>query len=161
MNPLPVFNGPIEVGLRALILLVETFPEALDLQQLVTLDYFIIHSGDVDGGPESIHPPSPLRSGEVAIRRGLIEDGLKLYRMRGLISQEMLSVGIAYVAEDSAAAFLDAFKSPYVEQLRQRAEWVVATFGVLNAEELGRVLKDSFLKWRTEFVVLASDGDGV
>lgn len=137
------------------------YPHALDLQQLVTLDYFVIHSGDIEGGPQSLHPASPLRSGEVAIRRGLIEDGLKFYRIHGLISPKISNNGFAYVAEDCAAAFLDALKSPYVEQLRQRAEWVVAKFGLLKAEELSRVLEHSFSKWHAEFVVLASGGDAV
>ncbi len=161
MSSVRVFNGPVEVGLRALVLLVEAFPCSFDLQKLVILDHLILHSGDVDGGPHSLHPPSPLRSGEVAIRRALIEDGLALYRARALISQQPTSEGFAYVAADSGAAFLDALRAPYVERLRQRAEWAVARFGMLSADKLSRVLEQSLSRWQAEFTVLSSEGDEV
>lgn len=155
-----LFNGPVEVGLRGLVLLVEAFPDELDLQRLVTMDYFLVHSGDVTGGPQSVHPPSPLRAGEVAVRRGLLEDGLRLYRARSLVIQRLSQVGgIHYVADDSAATFLDALSSTYVAQLRKRAEWIFDCLGLLDEHGLTSVLNDSMGRWRAEFAVLATEGD--
>lgn len=159
MSSVHLFNGPVEVGLRALVLLVEAFPQPLDLQQFVTLDYLLVHSGDVDGGPESLHPPSPLRSGEVAVRRTLLEEGLTLYKLRGLVGQTPTETGFAYSAESSAGAFLDALRSRYVEQLRSRAEWVVKNFSILEQGELRQTLETSLSRWRTEFVAVLSEGD--
>jgi hypothetical protein len=154
-----LLNGPIEVGLRTLVLLVEAFPEALDLQKLVTFDYFLIHSGDIDGGPPSLHPPSPLRAGEVAIRRGLIEHGLELYRSRGLISQRPSPDGFQYLADDFAASFLDALTSSYAANLRVRAEWIIDRFDELSTSALSRLLDDSMGRWRSEFAVLELEGN--
>ena len=56
------FNSPIETGVRALILLAESYPDQLDLQRILEFDYIMVHTGDVDG-PPSIHPALPLRSG--------------------------------------------------------------------------------------------------
>lgn len=159
MTSASLFNGPVEVGLRTLVLLVEVFPKALDLQKLVTFDYFLVHSGDVDGGPASLHPPSPLRSGEVAVRRGLIEQGLQLYRSRGLILQQPSPDGFAYLADDSAASFLDALTSTYVTSLRACAEWIVESFYQLDVRDLSRILDDSMGRWRSEFAVLELEGD--
>ena len=39
VKALPPFNGPIEIGLRALTLLSEAFPFAYSLQRLVVSDY--------------------------------------------------------------------------------------------------------------------------
>ena len=72
-----VFNNPVESALRTLVLLVEAYPATLDLQKLVYLDYLLVHSADA-GGPESLHPPTPQRQGEVAVRRDLIEQGAVL-----------------------------------------------------------------------------------
>jgi hypothetical protein len=157
MTAIRLFNGPVEVGLRTLVLLVEAFPDQLDLQRLITMDYLLIHSGDIAGGPQSLHPPSPLRAGEVAIRRGLIQEGLHLYRSRGLIGQHLSKTGICYAADDSASAFLDALSSTYVTRLRERAEWVFHNVGLLDEHELTRVLNDSLGHWRTEFAILATD----
>lgn len=152
-----VFNGPVEVGLRTLVLLVEASPLLVDLQRLVSLDYLLIHSGDVSGGPPSLHPPSPLRAGEVAVRRGLIEDGLHLYRAHGLIKQVHSDHGFAYVAVESGGAFLDAFTSSYVAHLRDRAAWIFERVGRLDANELQQVLDQSLGRWRTEFSVLSGE----
>lgn len=159
MTSARLFNGPVEVGLRGLVLLVEAHPDELDLQRLVTMDYFLVHSGDVAGGPQSLHPPSPLRAGEVAVRRGLLEEGLRLYRARGLVIQCLSQEGIRYAAHDSAAAFLDALSSTYVAQLRKRAEWIFDSLGLLDEHDLTSVLNDSLGHWRAEFAVLATEGD--
>lgn len=159
MTSARLFNGPVEVGLRSLVLLIEAFPKDLDLQRLVTLDYFSVHSADVTDGPPSLHPPSPLRAGEVAVRRELIEEGLRLYRARGLVSQRLSREGIHYVADDSAAAFVDALTSTYVARLRERAKWIFQSLGFLDEDTLATVLNDSLGRWRTEFAVLATEGD--
>ena len=156
-----VFNGPIEVGLRSLVVLFEAHPEGLDLQRLVTLDYLIIHSGDVSGGPASLHPPSPLRAGEVAIRRSLIESGLHVYAARGLVTRGLVPDGIRYYVDESAAMFLDAMVSDYVRDLRARAQWAFARFGRLSDHELELILGESMGRWRTEFAVLEGEEDGI
>ena len=56
-------NSPLEVGIRVLMLLAEAFPAGLDLNDLVLLDHGLLHSADL-GGPESLHPPLPIRAGE-------------------------------------------------------------------------------------------------
>ena len=80
------FNSPIETGVRALILLAESYPNQLDLQRILEFDYIMVHTGDVDG-PPSIPPALPLRSGELLVRRQLIERGLMLMISRGLIDR--------------------------------------------------------------------------
>src|ERR1035438_1081158 len=80
------FNSPIETGVRALILLAESYPDQLDLQRLLEFDYILVHTKDVDG-PPSIHPALPLRSGELLVRRQLIERGLMLMMSGGLVGR--------------------------------------------------------------------------
>jgi hypothetical protein len=154
-----LLNGPIEIGLRSLVLLVEAFPADLDLQRLVTLDYFLVHSADIPGGPESLHPPSPLRSGEVAVRRGMLEQGLVLYRSRGLVSQRLSEAGIRYRADDTAPTLLDALSAGYVAALRLRADWIFQSVGLLDERELATALNTSLDKWRSEFAVLATEDE--
>lgn len=148
-----LFNGPVETGLRGLMLLTESFPIPLDIQRLVILDYLLVHSGDLDGGPTSIHPPSPLRAGEVSIRRGLLENGLHLFATKGLIRQVIDGSGICFVAEDLAVTFLDALKSNQVEQLRDRANWAIEIAGQLSDKDAMRLLEKTIGRWKTEFVL--------
>jgi hypothetical protein len=62
-------NGAVEVGLRTLTVLASIHPSLADMNELVAYDYLLIHSGDTPDGPPSLHPPSPLRAGEVAVTR--------------------------------------------------------------------------------------------
>src|SRR5580693_2309300 len=115
------FNSPIETGIRALILLAESYPTQLDLQRLLEFDYIMVHTGDVDG-PPSIHPALPLRSGELLVRRQLIERGLMLMMSRGLIRRHAATTGFTYRAEDDAGPFLDALSAEYLQDLKDRAQ---------------------------------------
>jgi ABC-3C biological conflict system middle component len=148
-----LFNGPVETGLRSLMLLAESYPKPLDVQRLVILDYLLVHSGDIDGGPPSIHPPSPLRAGEVSIRRGLLESGLHLFATKGLIRQVIDATGMSYVADDLAITFLDALTSDQCKNLRFRAQWATELAGDLTDQEAMRLLEKTIGRWKSEFVL--------
>ena len=72
------FNGPVEIGLRTLVILCEAYPEPMSLQRLILFDYLIVHSDDLPDGPAGLHPQTPHRSGELLIRRNLLQDGIAL-----------------------------------------------------------------------------------
>jgi hypothetical protein len=147
-----VFNNPIESAIRSLVLLVEAYPRTLDLQQLVYLDYLLVHSDDA-GGPASLHPATPQRYGEIAVRRNLIEQGLNLLLVRGLVARNPTKEGFAYAALDGAGGIIASLATPYSQQLRERGRWVTTTFADRNAEWLNGFLKEQFGRWSTEFAL--------
>jgi hypothetical protein len=144
------FNTPLETGIRSLAILTAIFPRSLDLQYLVFFDYLTVHSGDV-GGPESLHAPLPMRSGELTVRRELIERGLFLMMSRGLINRLSESNGFHYVVTDTAGAFLSMLSSRYISKLKERAEWVTETFGESTPEELKTLERQFFREWSVQF----------
>ncbi|RWL90979.1 MAG: threonine transporter [Mesorhizobium sp.] len=144
------FNSPLETGVRTLAVLVACYPAAHDLGRLVQYDYLTVHSADADG-PPSLHPPLPLRSGELLVRRGLVESGLRLMLSRSLIRRRVRADGIVYQAEDLGSAFLDSLASRYIANLRDRAAWVASAFDHLTANELELVINRLFEAWTTEF----------
>ena len=144
------FNSALETGVRTLAILAACYPKAHDLGRLVHYDYLTVHSADADG-PPSLHPPLPLRSGELLVRRGLIESGLRLMMSRSLIRRELHVHGLLYGAEEAAGAFLDNMQSPYITVLRNRSEWVARTFDELSADELDAIVKRLFEAWTIEF----------
>jgi hypothetical protein len=141
------FNTPLETGIRSLTILTAIFPQSLDLQYLVYFDYLIVHSGDVEG-PESLHAPLPLRSGELTVRRELIKRGLFLMMGRGLVQQLSTSKGFEYTVTDSASAFLSMLSSQYISKLKVRADWVVENFGDSTPEELLVMECQFFQEWQ-------------
>ena len=145
-----IFNSALEAGVRSLVILTANFPATLDLQRLVDSDYLVVHSGDVNG-PESIHPPVPLRQGELLIRRKIIESGLTLMLSRGLINRIVSSKGITYQASDYAKPFVDLLTTPYIRLLVERAHWAVETFGNMDSKEFQNLISSFFDKWTTQF----------
>jgi hypothetical protein len=144
------FNSALETGVRTLAVLISCYPRAHDLGRLVQYDYLTVHSADADG-PPSLHPPLPLRSGELLVRRGLVESGLSLMMSRSLVRREIHVQGFLYCAEDSAASFLGNMRSPYMVALRKRADWVATTFDQLSANELDAIVKRLVVAWTAAF----------
>jgi hypothetical protein len=151
------FNSPLEIGIRSLTILTAVYPRSLDLQFLVFFDYLTVHSGDVQG-PDSLHAPLPLRSGELTIKRGLIERGLFLMISRGLVEHIALSNGFEYRASDNASAFLSMLSSHYILKLKERAGWVAETFGNSSLEDLKALEQSFFRDWSTQFQPFESVG---
>lgn len=144
------FNGPIEIGLRALVILTEAFPAAYSLQRLVISDYLVVHSDDADG-PRGLHPQTPRRSGELLVRRESLQHGLLLYQSKGLIERLYEPDGIMFAATEASAAFIDVLKSQYVSDLRSRAEWFNSRFQGMADKELNDFVKKRLGDWGAEF----------
>lgn len=150
LNAYLPFNTPLESALRSLVVLTDSFPTLYDLQRLVFFDYLIVHSADADG-PESLHPGTPHRSGEVLVRRVIVEDGLTFLLDRGLIERRFDSQGILFGATDYAAPFLDCLRAPYTQRLKERGSWVVRTFGGYSDESLKEFFNSNLDRWGSEF----------
>jgi hypothetical protein len=144
------FNSPLETGVRAVALLAAAYPRAFDLQRLVAFDHLLVHTGDI-GGPSSLHPPTPLRSAELLVRRRLIERALLLMMTRELVSRHVGPDGIQYVAGENAVPFLGAVQSDYVRALQERARWLVHHLGTMADGELRALLRRFFDQWVEEF----------
>lgn len=144
------FNTPLEAGLRAVSILTAVTPQAFDLQRLVTLDYLLVHSGDV-GGPSSLHPDLPMRSGELLVRRKLVENGLLLMISRNLVIRHVEKNGITYSAHDMASAFLNSLSSDYMKSLQDRAEWLAEEFSAASDTEFHQKANTVIERWAAQF----------
>ena len=149
------FNSALETGVRSLAILVAAYPRAHDLQRLVHYDYLTVHSEDA-GGPPSLHPAVPMRTGELLVRREKIERGLELMISANLAQRLPNSDGFSYVAGDAAGAFVGNLGSEYHAELKKRARWVVHTFDPLSETELNERIRSLFEAWTVEFQVTQS-----
>jgi hypothetical protein len=155
------FNSSLESGIRTLVLLETAHPRTLALERLVEFDYLAVHSGDA-GGPESLHVTLPYRTGELLVRRELIQAGLALMMSRGLVKRIVGASGINYQASESAGPFLNALTSSYILRLRERATWVTEHFENVTDDQLRGVMRKLFDTWTTQFQPTEqSSGDNV
>lgn len=154
-QPIGLFNSTLETGTRAVIVLEAAYPRALDLARLTWFDHMVVHSADA-GGPPSLHPSLPERTGELLIRRRLVEDSLSLMRRVHLVDAVIDERGVAFRASDEAPAFVELMRTPYAQALKERAAWLAAEFADLSAEELAQRVERRLDRWSMEF---RSDGE--
>jgi hypothetical protein len=147
-----VFNSPLDIGLRALFLLVET-KKTFDLQSLVYLDYFLIHSGDMIDGPESLHPASTFHAGEILVKRDLMKEGLRMMHLKQLLDIVSREDGIHYSKNKLTSAFIkNHFKTNYSKDLSTRAKWLNKKFGRYDEKKLKQYVDKNISKWGVEFL---------
>ena len=144
------FNGPLEAGLRLVALLGAAYPRAYDLHRLTAFDYLLVHTNDINE-PSSLHPPAPLQSAEILVRRELLERALRLLMTRDLVEREANAKGIRYSAGENAAPFLASVESEYLLALKDRAAWLVDELGDLSDEQFRGNMRDFFAHWVEEF----------
>lgn len=88
-----LFNNEIEMGLRILVILKCIYPKSLDIEMINYYDYFSLHTKDI-GGEDSLHADVPNRSGELSVKRNLIQRSLKMLILKGLVENKYLDSGI-------------------------------------------------------------------
>lgn len=145
------FNSSLEYGFRALFILNAADGTAMDLQRMVSYDYLLVHSGDVRGGPESLHPAVPHRGTELLVKRSSIQAGLNQMLSRELIAISFTPEGILYRASELTGRFLQLLASSYALELSKRARWVADVFGFLSNDELASFMARNVEYWGAEF----------
>lgn len=153
-------NGPLEVAVRVLMVLVEAFPERLDLNRLVLLDHGLLHSADLDG-PESLHPPIPIRAGELGMKRELVQGGVEVLLRSGLAQMETQLDGIRFWASENAEGFSRLLQTEYARALSSRASWVVSHFSDLSDSEMREAMRSVSGHWAEEFEHIPTPLSGV
>lgn len=146
-----VFNTPIEVGLRALIILNQLSARSMDLNELVIYDYMITHSNDVDDSTESLHPSTPYRSGEIIIKRKVMQEGINLMYSRELLDIEYTKNGVYYKSNELTLYFIKHLVSNYAQDVIQNANRISKQFENYSEIELNEYINRNISKWGSEF----------
>jgi ABC-3C biological conflict system middle component len=144
------FNGPLEAGIRAVAILGAAFPRALDLQRLTALDYLLVRTGQL-GGPDDLHPVTPIQAPATEVRRKVVHNALLLMMTRDLVVREVYADGLRYKAGESAAPFLNSIRTPYLRALHARAIWLVDHLAGYADSEFDNLMRRFFANWVVEF----------
>jgi hypothetical protein len=132
------------------MILTRAYPQRLDVNRLVLLDHGVLHSADL-GGPESLHPPLPVRAGELGVKRTLIESGLEVMVRAHLVDMVSSAGGIEFRASDSAYSFVSVLASDYAVTLHDRVAWVFDRLKDLSEGSLRAEMRSIFSSWSEEF----------
>lgn len=148
-----VFNSSLETGIRSTCILAAGFSLKFDIQQMLAFDHIVVHTGDVPNGPPSLHPNVQQRNGELLVRRPIVQKGLDLMEIKGLIKKEVSTSGIHFTATEFAPVFINSLRNEYVGDLLNRATWVVETYNDLGSNVFYKIFNTVFDRWTTEFQI--------
>ena len=146
-----IFNSALETGVRSICILVADLSNKFDIQQLLALDYIVVHTGDIENAPPSLHPNILQRSGELLVRRPLIENGLVLMESKRLVQKVITPDGFYYSATELASVFIESLTNEYIKELSQRALWAVRMYNDYGDRLFSEIFKSAFDRWRNEF----------
>ena len=146
------FNGPLEAGVRAVAVLSAAHPKAFDLQRLVAFDYLLVHTGDI-GGPDSLHPPTPMHSAELLVRRkarrasaAIADDDPRPTR------RESFPEGIRYRAGKAPSRSSLRFNASILPRSKSAQGYGIAgELGALTDSEFRSLMRRFFDQWVEEF----------
>lgn len=153
------FNSKLETGIRALVILEAMYPQALDLTEMTWLDYFVVHTADIDEDKAigSLHPDLPNREGELLVRRKLIQESLNLIQRLHLIDVKHSDNGIQYLANDDSPSVLNLLQAPYTIELRNRAKWLANRFSAMSPLEIRNYVEEKIGRWTAEFHIVENN----
>lgn len=145
-----IFNTPEEVGLRILFVL-SICNKRMSSQRIMYYDYFILHLNDIDNMYDSLHPDNPNHSSEIAVKRDIINIGLKLMISKGLLDIKYTKTGIFYRKTSITDSFLEMFENGYVEKLKQNINIVNERFNNFSDSQIYRYIDKNIGSWSGEF----------
>lgn len=147
------FNSTLETGIRALVVLEAFYPRRCDLMEMTWLDHLVVHTGDLDGDdvPESLHPDLPNRTGELLVRRQLVERSLRMLQQVHLVEVFETEAGIEFCASQEAPSYLDLLQAPYSVELKARAKWMARRFTGMSTAEIRSIVDARIGRWTAEF----------
>lgn len=132
MNPKDIFNSPVEVGAR-IVLLLAGVAQKLYLDDLIFYDYASIYSGDFQGEP-SLHPVLLNRLAELVRRREIFPNAIRLYTSKGLMGSQVDENGVRYFITREGGEFAKKLSSDYHADFRRRVSWVERNIDHLAAQ---------------------------
>jgi hypothetical protein len=144
------FNGPLEAGVRSVAILGAAFPRAYDIQRLTAFDYLLVRT-HLLGGPDDLHPATPIQTPATEVRRRIVQDAVHLMMTKDLIDRMVDDSGIKYCAGEAAAMFLESLRTPYLNALKSRANWLVYHLADYTDAALDNLMRQFFDRWVIEF----------
>lgn len=148
-TPNDVFNTPMEIGMRMVYLLLELYPNSLDVFYLTYLDYAVSYSEDLNG-PVSLHTPVIKRGGAFLNNSDVVREALHKMSHFDFVKVNITKDGITYSAGENARAIVNSIKTEYSYSLQQRCRWVKDFISDKTYDDIQRLFETEGRRWGYE-----------
>lgn len=150
-NHTKVFNTPIELGLRALIILQAGNGGVMDLEKIMYLDHLCLNTSDING-PESLHAPTPNRGVQVFSKKALLQKGISIMLSKELMELIVTQEGFYYGISEAGEMFLKMFQTKYYLEFVKRSDWVLERWGKIPTSQIKNFIDTNLQNWGGEFL---------
>lgn len=146
MNENKIYNTPVEIGVRLLMILVKSEVE-VDFDKLLVLDYLSLHSNVINDEFKSLHPDNPCHGLEIYSKIDVSKNAINLLISKGLIDIRFTSEGIAYSSNSISEYFLSFFEGEYYNELEENIERIINKFNLWDSNKLQDYIFKNIGKW--------------
>ncbi|CUP73500.1 ABC-three component system middle component 2 [Clostridium baratii] len=147
MNYNKTLNSPLEVALRALIILSTNTNKFYSIEKLAYLDQIITHMKDYGLMEQNLHNKSIFLESELITKQILLKRGLLYLVSKDLVQVIIKDSKIYYKSNKFSDLFLNTFTSIYYDDYKLFANIVIKKFGKTHTNLLKNVvLENIYLK---------------
>lgn len=147
MNYNKTLNSPLEVSLRALIILSTNTNNFYSIEKLTYLDQIITHMNDYGLMKQNLHNKSIFLESELITKQILLKKGLLYLISKDLVQVIIKDSKIYYQSNKFSNLFLKTFTSKYHDNYKLFSNIVIEKFGKIHTNILKNiVLEDINLK---------------
>lgn len=146
MNENNIYNTPIEIGIRLLMIIVKNKIE-IDFDKLLILDYLSLHANVINKDFKSLHPDNPFHGLEMHSKMNISRSAINLLISKGLIDVNFTSEGIVYGSNSISEYFLSFFEGDYYKELEMNIDKVLNKFCLYELNDLQEFIFENIDKW--------------
>jgi len=145
-----IYNTSFEVAVRILVLITR-FDRCLDIQEIITYDYLMLHLADINKKCTSLHPDNPFHSIELYSRRKLVQDAVVLLASKGLLLSDCNINGISYRPTGISNKFLEYFESNYFNKLMENANVLNEKYSRMSITDINNLINQKYESTKNKF----------
>lgn len=145
-----LLNSNLEIALRLLVIM-NVYKKTMERDRLVAYEYFVIHSGDIEHAPSSIHPDIPYRASIYISNHQNISDALNILLSKELILLNVENDNFEYQITKAGEIFVQYMTSEYYNKLNNIARWICNYFENFSDRDLNLYIESNIGKWGNEF----------
>lgn len=122
-----LFNSPFEMMLRVLLLLSQDKNKYNSLDRIVLLDFISCYAADFKLPYPNLHGANNYKFGEIANRRKLVQEAIKLLVTRGLVEAN-IDNGYKFSIAPCGLTYVKTLKSSYAKEYRTISKAVIKKY---------------------------------
>lgn len=142
-----LLDSSIELGLRASIILDAYTPRFLSENELLFLDYILVHCNDFYDDTASVYPTSNFRVSDITQRKICLHVALKLYTHKGIIIVKTTPLGIKYRTGGKYPGYIKSIENEFIQKLSAIAKKIFEM-------EHDKTLSELYVAWRENIKVI-------